>query len=71
MIRGTRIGVHVKIGKSGDVTCWRCGQEFNRWSQSVIAGAPCTDCREVLRAEGDLTVWGSRAEVNKPQGETA
>ena len=40
--------------------CWRCGHPVPGSTGHLIYGAPCVDCREVLRAEGDRTVWDAR-----------
>jgi len=39
--------------------CWRCGQTVKGHHYLVI-GAPCRDCREVLRLEGDQTIYDIR-----------
>jgi hypothetical protein len=37
-------------------SCYRCGITFNGW-YTYAAGAPCKDCRSILRLEGDKTIW--------------
>lgn len=69
-ILATRVGRLATPTAPGQTVCWRCGHTFNRPAENVIPGAPCRDCRDVLRAEGDETVWDSRRQHNHPK-ETA
>jgi hypothetical protein len=46
----------------GEKTCQRCGVVFKPDRDRVIWSAPCKDCRETGRREGDTTVWGTRYE---------
>lgn len=59
-IQATRIELLAPPGDPVTPTntiCYRCGGRFNRHAEKVVAGAPCRDCRDVLRAEGDTTRW--------------
>lgn len=60
MIRATRVGQLPDAIPAGSAVCPRCGVTFDRRAQNVIPGAPCRDCRDVLRAEGDTTIWNIR-----------
>lgn len=43
--------------------CWRCGIDFTG-SEHLARNAPCVDCRDVLRALGETTVWRARASAD-------
>lgn len=56
-ITATRVGLLSTPLKPTETCCWRCGQVYDHSAQNVLAGSPCMDCRQTLRAEGDTTVW--------------
>jgi hypothetical protein len=62
-VRASSIHPVLRPGDNRD--CWRCGVSFNPLAENVIPLAPCRDCRETLRSEGDQTVWGVRAAANR------
>lgn len=56
-ILGTRVGQIPVPLSPGKTACPRCGCIYSHNTQNVVAGSPCLDCREILRLEGDTTVW--------------
>lgn len=40
--------------------CPRCGIDVNGDGSHLIRFAPCADCREILAAEGDTTIYDKR-----------
>lgn len=54
----------------GERVCWRCGQVYQWQNMKLVEGAPCRDCRETLRAEGDKTRWTTQPIKNRPSKET-
>jgi len=65
-VTAARVGhLHTRTSPTS-TTCWRCGVTFDRAKQNVIEGAPCSDCRQTLRREGDTTIWDRRALKAKP-----
>jgi hypothetical protein len=59
-ILATRVGQIATAPDDGKRTCWRCGCRFQWADRNLVPDAPCSDCRDLLRAEGDETIWDTR-----------
>lgn len=65
-IMATRVGQLPAPADPEHSICPRCGTTFDRTGTHLIAGAPCADCRDILRAEGVETVWDARRLPKEP-----
>lgn len=65
-----RVGRLVPNLAPGYRVCWRCGAHYKWQNMKLVEGAPCLDCRDVLRDEGDTTNWTTQSRKPRPSKET-
>jgi hypothetical protein len=48
-----------QLARPKEWKCWRCGQTVKNHSY-LVPNAPCKDCRDVLKLEGDTEIYDIR-----------